>query len=109
MPAESRFLPAVGMTTTLGGNESKSVQVQRLSFRSGVAARNLLFASCGSDAGRKQIPPCGRNDNHAWRQRVKVGPSTTFVIPQRRSREESAVRKLRIRCRRKTDSSLRSE
>jgi len=36
-----------------------------VSFRSGEAARNLLFACGGSDVVRKQIPPFGRHDNQA--------------------------------------------
>jgi hypothetical protein len=119
MPAESRFLPSVGMTTknaalSFPGSLSILATQTSLSFRSGEAARNLLFACSESDAGRKQIPPFGRNDNPECRivipwQPKHTGNPNVFVIPQRRSREESAVRMQQIRCRQKADSSLRSE
>ena len=55
---DSRFLPSVGMTTPNPLSFRNA-----LSFRNGVAVEESAVAWQRHGAGRKQIPPFGRNDN----------------------------------------------
>jgi len=55
---DSRFLPSVGMTTPNPWSFRNA-----LSFRNGVAVEESAVAWQRHGAGRKQIPPFGRNDN----------------------------------------------